>query len=55
MAFPKKKEEDKHIKQSMSFPPELHKRLIKYCQDDERTMSWAVQKALDQWLKDSGY
>lgn len=55
MAFPKKSEEEKYIKQTLSFPPELHQRLIKYCQSDDRTMSWVVQKSLDEWLKNRGF
>ena len=27
----------------------------KYCEDDERSRSWAVQKALDVWLTERGY
>lgn len=55
MAYPKKSEEEKYLKQTLSFPPDLHKRLLAYCQSDQRTMSWVVQKALDQWLKDRGF
>lgn len=55
MAFPKKAEEEKYLKQTLSFPPSLHQRLIKYCQSDQRSMSWVVQQALDKWLKDRGF
>ena len=55
MAYPRKTEEEKHVKQTLSFPPELMKRLIKFCQSEERTMSWVVQKALDKWLEDRGF
>ena len=27
----------------------------KFCEDDERAKSWAVQKALDKWLSERGY
>lgn len=55
MPFPKKKDSEKCIKQSLSFEPKDMERLIKYCQKEERTMSWVVRKALDQWLKERGY
>ena len=55
MAYPKKSEEEKYLKQTLSFPPTLHQRLIAYCQYDQRSMSWVVQKALDEWLKGRGF
>ena len=55
MANFKKAEEDKYLKQTLSFPPELHKRMLQYCQTDQRSMSWTVQQALDKWLKDRGF
>ena len=55
MAYPKKPDEEKAIKQNFSITPELLNRIIKYCQDEERSMSWVVRKAVDQWLKDRGY
>ena len=29
--------------------------LEKYCEEDESSKSWAVQKALDKWLAERGY
>lgn len=55
MANIKKSEEEKYIKQALSFPPQLHKRLLKYCQSDQRSMSWVVQQALSKWLEDRGF
>lgn len=55
MAFPKKNDADKCVKQNISFEPKDLEQLIKFCQDEERTMSWVVRKALDQWLKERGY
>lgn len=55
MAYPKKAEEDKAVKQNFSLPPQLLERLIKFCQKDERSMSWVVQKALDEWLGKKGF
>lgn len=55
MAFPKKADEEKSIRQNVSLPPALQERLIKYCQAEERPMSWCIQKALDAWLKEKGF
>ena len=33
----------------------LHERLEKYCIEDERAKSWAIQKALEKWLSERGY
>ena len=33
----------------------LLERLDKYCADDERSRSWAIQKAVDLFLKEKGY
>lgn len=55
MAFPKKAPEERHVKQTISLPPQLLDRLIKFCQSEERTMSWVIQKALDEWLKNRGF
>ena len=51
MAYPKKSDEDKYLRINVTMPPELQDRLIRYCQEEEWTMSWCVQKALDEWLK----
>ena len=55
VAFPKKNDADKCVKQNISFEPKDLERLIKFCQDEERTMSWVVRKDLDQWLKEREY
>lgn len=52
MARPRKPDSEKAIKQSVSFTPEQLDRVIKYCQREERSISWCVRKALDQWLED---
>lgn len=46
---------DKHIKFSMSLPPDLYARLDAYCKAEEREKSFAIRKALDPWLKERGY
>ena len=38
-----------------SLPHDLNVRLNKFCEDEERARSWAVQKALDKWLTEKGY
>jgi len=55
MARPKKADADKHIRQCLSFNPELYDRLLKCCQAEDRNMSWIISKALDQWMKERGY
>lgn len=55
MAYPKKPDGEKCIKQNFSIQPELLKRIIAFCQKDERSMSYVVQKAVDQWLKERGF
>lgn len=46
----------KHSKQlNLTIPLDLHERLERFCADDERAKSWAVQKALDKWLTERGY
>lgn len=45
----------KSEKLNLTIPHDLHERLTKYCTEDERAKSWAVQKALDKWLSEKGY
>jgi hypothetical protein len=40
---------------NLSLPHDLNVRLNKFCEDEERARSWAVQKALDKWLAEKGY
>lgn len=40
---------------NISLPKELNDRLVRYCEEDERAKSWAIQKALDKWLQEKGY
>lgn len=35
--------------------PDTFERLEKYCGEQERARSWAIQKALDDWLTKQGY
>ena len=45
----------KYINERYTCPPDIHARLVKYCEDEERAKSWVIQKALDAWLKERGY
>lgn len=48
-------EKSKFIQRSVYFTEELSVRLDKYCEDEERAFSWAIRKAVDQWLAERGY
>lgn len=51
MARPKIPEEEHCQKMSISFTPEQMKKIIEYCQRNERAISWVIRKALDDWLE----
>lgn len=40
---------------NISIDPENFERLEKYCEDNERARSWAIQRAIDDWLTKQGY
>ena len=48
-------EEGLSLRVNISMPPSLIQRLDKYCDEEERARSWAIQKAVDDWLKKKGY
>ena len=48
-------EYQKYVNERYTCPPDLHARLVKYCDDEERAKSWVIQKALDAWLTGKGY
>ena len=50
MARPKKERTEKHIRQNISMEPAQLERLIKYCQQQDRAISWVIRKALDEYL-----
>lgn len=50
MARPKKPDGEKYIRQDISMEPEQFKRLLEVCQEQERSMSWVIRKALDAYL-----
>jgi len=43
------------VKFSMSLPPETYSRLEKYCEDEERSKAWVLNKAIIPWLEERGY
>lgn len=55
MAYPKKDEKDKAVKQNFSMTPQLLERILNYCQAEERSMSYVAQKAIDKWLAERGF
>lgn len=54
MARPQMPEDKRAIKQSISIKPDVLPVLINYCQKEERTMSWVIDKALREWLRAKG-
>ena len=50
MARPKKEEGKKCIRQNISMEPEQLEQVLKYCQSEERSISWVIRKALDEYL-----
>ena len=48
-------EEGLYLRTNITFPPSLMERLDRYCKEEERPRSWAVQKAVAEWLKKKGY
>lgn len=52
MARPKKDPAEKVVKQSISIKPDLLPALNAYCQKEERSMSWVIDKALRKFLEE---
>lgn len=50
MARPKKDIGTKCIRQNISMEPEQLKRLIEYCQQEDRPISWVIRQAVDKYL-----
>ena len=40
---------------NVTIDPETYERLERYCSDHERARSWAIQKAVSEWLRQQGY
>ena len=45
----------KYVNERYTCPPDLHARLLRYAEENERAKSWVIQKALDTWLTSQGY
>ena len=55
MARPKKegkKNIRKNIRENISMDPEQYEKLVAYCHQQDRPISWAIQKALDVYLSE---
>lgn len=50
MARPKKRDEDKVIRQSVSMDREQLRQVVAYCQTNERTIAWVIKKAVATFL-----
>lgn len=48
---PEKNDKDKYVKTTISFEPEQYKRMISYCEREERSASWVIRKALAEWFE----
>lgn len=46
---------EKTVTIGIAMLPSLVERLDKYCEEDERSRSWAVTKAVSSWLEGKGY
>ena len=44
----------KSIKQSITIKPDVMPVLLAYCQKEDRSMSWIIDKALRQYLSEHG-
>lgn len=51
---PKKPDSEKAIRINTSLPPELYERVAKFCNDEDRSYAWVVQKALIEYLGKRG-
>ena len=47
---PKKAEGEKYIRQDISIEPGQFRRLMAYCQREDRSISWVIRKALEMFL-----
>lgn len=47
-----KKEGKKNIRKDISMDPEQYEKLVAYCHQQDRPISWAIQKALDVYLSE---
>ena len=47
----KRPEEEHCQRMSISFTPEQMQAVLDYCQRNERSISWVIRKALEDWLE----
>ena len=47
----KKLPEEKYIRQNISMEPDQLQRLMKFCQKEERSMSWVIRQALTVYMQ----
>ena len=40
---------------NITLDPDTYERLERFCADQERARSWAIQKAVSDWLQSKGY
>lgn len=50
MARNKKDMDKKFVRQNISMDPEQYKRLMEYCQKEDRSISWVIRKALNNYI-----
>ena len=48
-------EEGLYQRLNITMPPSILSRLDSFCQEEERSRSWVIHKAVDEWLKKKGY
>lgn len=53
--FGKDPAKPKHIPFGTNVPPDLMERMEKFCEEEERSRSWLIQKAVDLYLTGKGY
>lgn len=54
MARPKLSDENRRIKQDISIAPAVMEKVLTYCQQEERSISWVYEKAVIEWLAKKG-
>ncbi len=50
MSRPKKEDGTKYIRKDISMDPAQYEKLAEYCDREERSVSWVIRKAIDNYL-----
>ena len=50
-----RKPEPKQIPFGTNVPPDLFDRMNRFCEEEERSRAWLIQKAVDLYLTGKGY